>query len=76
MQNENAVFWMVWSPSAGAPSKKHVTEADAKGEAERLSRQNNGKEFFILRAISVTKAIVPPVETVNLELKESANVDA
>lgn len=43
-------FYVVWCPGGGNPTVRHDYHTDALGEAERLSRQNPGKEFFVLMA--------------------------
>lgn len=43
------VFWMVLGDST--PNYRHMSEASAKTEAERLARAHPGKEFYVLCAI-------------------------
>lgn len=43
-------FWLVWSPNGDrSPSFKHLTEADAEREAERLADLNPGREFYVVQ---------------------------
>ena len=59
-------FFLVWSPAGRTPpSKRHVTEAAARQEAERLAAENPGSEFYVLQAQSVSAA--PRVITTNLD---------
>ena len=46
-------FWMVLG--AGTPTVKHLSEAAARSEAERLARYNSGQAFFVLEAIAVAE---------------------
>lgn len=45
-------FWLVWCYGGGAPVVPHQTNARACEEAERLARENPGKEFVVLEAIA------------------------
>jgi hypothetical protein len=52
-------FWMVWSPSGHAPTRRHLKWDSARVEAERLAGLNPGKEFWVLEAVgSCRKASV------------------
>lgn len=60
-------FWLVWSPQGGTPpSRRHATEDAAREEAERLSRQAPGDEFYVLASKAVVRT-VRPVEWVDCE---------
>lgn len=44
-------FWLVWSPfNLRLPVRTHDDEPTAVREAKRLSEQNPGLEFFVLRS--------------------------
>jgi hypothetical protein len=60
----DSVFWMVWNPKGGHPTKQHASQVIAEGEAQRLARSSPGNQFYVLRAVSVTR--VTKVETVSL----------
>ncbi len=49
-------FWIVWSPQGGVPTKKHETKESAVKEASRLWQQSRGKEFYVLRSVSLVHA--------------------
>ena len=44
-------FFMVWTPSGKAPTKKHEKYKDACDEAARLASHNQDKDFYILQAV-------------------------
>lgn len=49
-------FFLVWSPTGSAPpSRRHETEESAVRKAERLAETAPQAEFFVLRAVSVSK---------------------
>ena len=49
-------FWMVWNPQGRTPAFQHETEKQAREEAERLARANQGHRFYVLQAMaSVSK---------------------
>lgn len=50
-------FWMIYGMGQGAPTVRHETFGGAKAEAERLARQNQGIEFYILQAIGRTRRV-------------------
>jgi hypothetical protein len=51
MKTQDDKFWIVWSPTGAKPPRhRHLTFADAMGEAERLAVANPGHEFFALGA--------------------------
>lgn len=56
-------FFVVWEPSSGYTKHEHCCFSDARKEAERLARENIGKEFIVLKACSKSK-IEDPVQTV------------
>lgn len=45
-------FWMVYGEGEGAPHRKHPTDVIARREAERLARLNEGRRFYVLRAVA------------------------
>lgn len=44
-------FWLVWNDGGHAPTHKHLSERDAKREAERLARKVRGQRFVVLEAV-------------------------
>ena len=53
---EDGSFYIVWNPeSTNPPRKRHYSFDLAKSEAERLSRQHEGAELFVLEAVSVSR---------------------
>ena len=54
-------FFVVWNPQAGPPTYRHPTYDDARREAVRLARMNNGQEFIVLEARAIAK-VRDPVE--------------
>jgi len=44
------VFWMVYGEGQRAPTYKHDTADSARTEAARLSAQNPGISFYVLKA--------------------------
>lgn len=56
-------FWLVWCPDGSkSPSHRHATLHAAQQEAERLARTVPGKQFYVLRTISVSeKPELPPI---------------
>lgn len=55
-------FWMVWREGSSQPKYKHDTKQSAEKEAERLSRQNPGERFYVLKAKSVYQSKVSQPE--------------
>ena len=50
-------FYIVWCPSCPTPPRaRHDTRDSAEREAARLARLNRGSEFFVMRAITSTRA--------------------
>jgi len=58
-------FYLVWEPMSGYARYQHKYRHDAEREAERLASENPEKSFYVLKALSVSKAI-KPVETTEL----------
>lgn len=58
-------FWVVWNPKAGAPKVRHPTRELAKREAEKLAAQNPNDYFFILEALSATRASIVTTEALS-----------
>jgi len=50
-------FWMVYGEGQRAPAVKHANFEIAKREAERLSRNNPGIDFFVMRPVSVSRRV-------------------
>ena len=48
MRDELEPFWLVWNPNKNAPTHKHLSEANAIAEAERLARKYKGEKFIVL----------------------------
>ena len=59
-------FWMVWSPSGGAPHRQHLTRSEADDEATRLARVNPGRMFLVLKAVGGFSADQPKVKPVEI----------
>ncbi len=62
------IFWMVWNPMGRAPTFKHRTKGGAQLEAERLARLNRGETFFVLEAVSMSKAVDVETTTLRMEI--------
>ena len=58
-------FYLVWEPTSGYTKYRHRDKQDARREAERLAAENHGELFYVLKALTVTRAI-KPVETEEL----------
>lgn len=54
-------FWMVWCPAGRQPIYRHSSEESARAEAERLARQNQESEFYVLEATARVKVDSPPI---------------
>lgn len=61
---ETKVFYVVWCPGAGSPCIRHDSQREAKAEAERLACANPGREFIVLKAISISRSV--SIETIAL----------
>lgn len=48
-------FWVVWNPEHGVPTVRHSALNDAKRESERLAIANEGQDFFVLRAVGLSR---------------------
>ena len=66
-------FWMVYSPTGGAPTRSHYSRDDAQREAERLARNNPGRAFFVLK--SVGGACCEVSEPVSIKMRGPFNRD-
>lgn len=53
----NDQFWMVYGDGQGAPAMKHASFEIAKREAERLSRNNPGIDFYVMMPVSLSKRV-------------------
>lgn len=66
MKDEDC-FYMIWNPNKKSPSwdttprQRHLTEAAAIGEAERLAESNPGQKFYVMCALSVTVVDRPAI---------------
>lgn len=49
--------FFVLEKTSGYTKYEHLYRSDAEKEAERLARQNPGKEFFVLAKIGVCKTM-------------------
>ena len=58
-------FFLVWNPAGRNPTHRHGTYDGALAEARRLADLNPGAEFYVLRALSLSKRR-EPVETEDL----------
>ena len=63
---ERLRFWMVWNQGTPTTRYRHSTKAEAVREAERLSQQNPGDTFFVLKATVAMVADVPTVRRLRL----------
>ena len=58
-------FYLVWEPLGGYTRHRHNNRQEAEYEAVRLAKENPGKEFYVLRALSMSKK-EEPVKTIEL----------
>jgi hypothetical protein len=58
-------FYMVLGPN-GSPTMRHANYSLAQAEAARLARANQGKEFFVLQAVSRLETAPATVNVVPL----------
>ena len=63
-ETAESVFWLVWNPKGGHPTKQHASQIIAEVEAQRLAEASPGNRFYVLRAVSVTR--MTKVQTVSL----------
>ena len=56
MNNED-IFYMIWCPQALTPTVRHETLVGAQREADRLARANRGRDFIVMGAIELHKAV-------------------
>ncbi len=61
---DEPVFWLVWNPKGGHPTKQHASQVIAEAEAQRLAQASPGNQFYVLRAVSVTR--MTTVQTMSL----------
>jgi hypothetical protein len=67
----NDPFFLVWSPEGWTPPRvKHPTQAKAQEVAEQMARENPGKTFFVVQALSVS-CVQPPRITYQLRGAET-----
>lgn len=59
-------FWLVWSPSGGAPTRQHLTRIEADTEATRLAGLHPGRMFLVLKAVGGFAAVHPKVKPVEI----------
>lgn len=57
-------LYIVWSPSTGQPTKFHSSLEPARDEARRLCQmiENQGREYYVLRACESVKYRTDPFE--------------
>ena len=48
----NSCFYVVWNEKHGPPTFKHMTEEEARKEAERLTVTNPGNTFHVLMVVA------------------------
>lgn len=49
-------FYLVWCPQGKSkPRKRHATLEEAQDEAERLSKSNPNKSFYVLQTVTVDR---------------------
>jgi hypothetical protein len=60
--SEKRKFWLVWNVNGYPPKFKHDSEYSAIEEAERLAKENPGKEFVVLVAV-LSKEALKPIQT-------------
>ncbi len=51
MKIEEERFWFVWCPDRSAPTHKHYSRQAADEEANRLSTNNHGTPYYVLKAV-------------------------
>lgn len=59
------IFYLVWEPESGYTKYRQDSITLAKQEAERLAQKEPGKEFYVLKALTMSKT-KRPVETIEL----------
>lgn len=63
-------FFLVWNPKGPrSPSFRHGTRKSAEMEAQRLSQQNPGQEFYVLAPVAratTAKPVTPKTEMITL----------
>jgi hypothetical protein len=59
-------FWVVWEPTSGYTRVQHDSPSKANCEAERLARENPGKEFIVL--MSYSGAVRKSVDRIDFDL--------
>lgn len=50
-------FWMVMRADSNLSSVRHQSESSARAEAERLSKMNPGKTFFVMAPIAACEVV-------------------
>ncbi len=58
-------FYLVWNPESGYTKFKHENYDSAHNEAERLAKENSGKEFYVLQTVERCK-----IKTVEWEVAD------
>lgn len=56
-------FWMVYGYGKSVPAARHMNEASARAEAERLARANVGTRFYVLKTSGVAVTSAPVIYT-------------
>ena len=55
-------LYLVWNPAGNNPQKRYWNVDEARKEARRLAEENQGAEFFVLRAVESVKYRTDPFE--------------
>lgn len=53
-------FWMVFADGGHAPTKQHLSQAEAEAEAQRIARKNR-RAAYVLEAVAGYEPQNPPV---------------
>lgn len=60
MSDELCTFWLVWRLNGGSPTYNHNSRESADKEAKRLSQQNPGEVFVVLKSATAFHCEVKP----------------
>jgi len=66
MSEKRDKFWMVWRENSPTTRYRHWSKQAAKREAERLSQQNPGEVFYVLKTTAAMITEPSPVKKVKL----------
>lgn len=67
-------FYVVWNPTHGNPRYRHMRFDAAKTEAERLAKNHPTQEFYVLKAMSLSKKI--EITTERLQAEDDHDLDS